>query len=257
MITIGTDVEMFLESGGKFVSAHELLPGTKKEPYPVNGGYVQVDGVAAELNTPPTTTFEEFKESLYTVVDAMKTLVPNHGILPDVTVPVDVLVLPPDVKRLSCESDFDPYMGDLNPTLDEDTPYRSAGGHIHVGGIFPEGMSPRQQWKKATRLSRLMDKYVGVYSVMWDRDDYRRSTYGRAGACRVKEYGVEYRSLSNAWMFNERVMEFVFAQTLKATEALERGEDVNSTYATIINNSLGDHEFFSLDSTAAELRRML
>jgi hypothetical protein len=32
MITIGTDVEMFLGKDGSFVSAHDLIPGTKYDP---------------------------------------------------------------------------------------------------------------------------------------------------------------------------------------------------------------------------------
>mgnify|MGYP001584855390 CR=1 FL=1 len=54
-VTIGTDPEFFLEKDGKPVSAHDLVPGTKHEPYPLgkSGAHVQADGTAVEINIKP------------------------------------------------------------------------------------------------------------------------------------------------------------------------------------------------------------
>ncbi len=38
---------------------------------------------------------------------------------------------------------------------------------------------------------------------MYDKDTERRGMYGKAGAFRPKPYGVEYRTLSNAWLSND------------------------------------------------------
>jgi hypothetical protein len=235
MITIGTDVEMFLGKDGNFVSAHELIPGTKYDPYVVKHGAVQVDGVAAEINIDPAATFQEFRYNLQQVLLQLQGMIPGYEILQLTTVQINLDALPEHVKMLSCETDIDPYTEELNPILDQQVPYRSAGGHIHVGGIFDESDTSSDRWGRALRLSRLMDRYVGVPSLGWDRDQTRRKTYGKAGNCRVKEYGVEYRALSNAWLFEPTIMRFVFDATMKAAKALKDGEDVDHYWRNVIN----------------------
>jgi len=257
MITIGTDVEVFLYGPEGFSPAHNHLTGTKEEPQEVNGGAVQVDGVAAELNTVPASTFEDFEDSLQRVTDSMLDITKGVSILSQVTVPVDLATLPPEFKRLSCMSDMDPYDKDVNPSLNQDFPYRSAGGHIHIGGIWGEGMTKMERYGEGMRLARLMDKYVGVYSLLWDKDNTRRSTYGKAGAFRMKDYGIEYRALSNAWFFMPELREFVFNATLKACDALKRGEDVGTMYRDIINKNDISHQFFWWDHQAQDLEVML
>ncbi len=58
--TYGCDPEVFLMVGDKYVSAHGLFPGTKAEPFKVEKGAVQVDGLALEFNIDPAKTPEEF-----------------------------------------------------------------------------------------------------------------------------------------------------------------------------------------------------
>lgn len=254
MITIGADPEFFLGDKGSFVPAYGLVPGTKWEPHPVTDGAVQVDGVAVEVNTLPTTDFHQFKSNISSIINTAMTFVPGLHILQDSTVTVDVSSCPPEALILGCSPDVDPYTEESNSCGIEGDPRRSAGGHIHIGGIFTDDMSSIDRWRVALRLSRLLDKYVGVYSLLWDKDNHRRSTYGRAGNCRVKDYGVEYRCLSNAWLFNDKVMEFVYNQVHKAVVALNDGEDVTEFYRDIINNSDATSDFFSYDVTAQQLR---
>ena len=45
-VCIGADPELFLKKNGKFHSAYGTIPGTKRKPYPVPGGAVQIDGMA-------------------------------------------------------------------------------------------------------------------------------------------------------------------------------------------------------------------
>jgi hypothetical protein len=237
MITIGTDVEMFLGKDGSFVSAHDLIPGTKYDPYVVKHGAVQVDGVAAEINIDPASTFQEFCYNLQQVLLQLQDMIPGYEILPATTVQIDLDVLPEHVKMLSCETDIDPYTEELNPILDQQVPYRSAGGHIHVGGIFDGADTSSDRWGRALRMARLMDRYLGVPSLGWDKDQIRRKTYGKAGNCRVKEYGVEYRALSNAWLFEPTIMRYVFDATMWAAKALKNGEDGDIYWRSVINDS--------------------
>ena len=52
-ILVGCDPEVFVAKGGKFISAHGMIPGTKKAPHKVERGAVQVDGMALEFNIDP------------------------------------------------------------------------------------------------------------------------------------------------------------------------------------------------------------
>lgn len=256
MITIGADPEVFVAKGGKFVIAHGLIPGNKTHPFPVENGAVQVDGVALEFNINPAQSYHEFQNHLDTVFTTLKGMVPDYDVLEDAAVTLSKEALegvPSEALEVGCSPDVDAYSEELNEGPPEGTDIRAAGGHIHVGGIFPEGASDVEKWNTSLRLSRLLDKYVGVYSVIWDKDDLRRKVYGKAGACRPKPYGVEYRSLSNRWLFDTKLTKFVFDATMEAVAALQRGEDVESRlYQGIINGTDRTHPFFN-DNPKAKL----
>src|SRR3546814_9684922 len=64
-MTFGCDPEVFiLDEYGAPVSPEDFLPGTKEEPYKVNKGAVQVDGMAGEFNIDPAHTFDEFDDNI-------------------------------------------------------------------------------------------------------------------------------------------------------------------------------------------------
>jgi hypothetical protein len=44
----------------------------------------------------------------------------------------------------------------------------------------------------------------------------RKQLYGKAGAYRPKSYGVEYRSLSNFWIFEPELIRWVWRNTERA-----------------------------------------
>ena len=77
-ILVGADPELFLAKNGQFVSAHNLLPGTKYEPFPVKSGAIQVDGMAAEFNIDPVENEDSFLSSLETVLTQLKSMVPDY-----------------------------------------------------------------------------------------------------------------------------------------------------------------------------------
>ena len=61
-ILVGADPEFFVRSKetGELVSAHGLIEGTKKNPIPMGPGHAQVDGMALEINVPPSRNAKEF-----------------------------------------------------------------------------------------------------------------------------------------------------------------------------------------------------
>lgn len=262
MFTLGADPEVFLvDKKGEFACAYGLVPGTKEQPYEVYKGAVQVDGTALEFNIDPASSAEEFVSNLDTVAKQLEGMVsPTYQFLRKVTIqlPKDAKKsLPPEALLIGCNSDVNAYTGEQNEGADPDAPIRSAGGHIHVGGFFSEGANSKTKYEESLRLARLLDKHVGVYSLLWDPDDSRRSIYGAAGSCRLKSFGVEYRTLSNAWLFNRNITRFVWDATELAVEELKKGLDVESQlYREIINAGARTHPFFD-DNPTAELVKAL
>lgn len=260
-ITIGADPEIFVAKQGSFVCAHNMVPGTKTEPFKVNKGAVQVDGMALEFNIDPASDYEEFQNNLDEVQKTLKQMIGDHEFLQQVSVKfeADLLkALPLEAVILGCDPDYNAYTGECNEPPNGEVNMRTVGGHIHIGNIFEEGMKRRDRRSLAMRMGRLMDKYVGIYSILWDKDDDRRSMYGKGGCFRVKPYGMEYRTMSNAWLFNKNITKFVYEGTMKAVKGLIEGEDVKDTfYKDIIDNSDRGNSFFKEDKTHKELMGVL
>ena len=71
--------------------------------------------------------------------------------------------------------------------------------------------------------------------------------YGKAGCIRVKPYGVEYRTLSNAWLNSEELMAWVFRATQAGMAAIMSGNDLSEKYGDI-------REIINTGDKAAALR---
>jgi hypothetical protein len=263
MITIGADPELFAANKDGFVCAHGLIPGTKAQPKKVPDGAIQVDGMALEFNIDPVPydDYKAFQNKLDSVMGSLASFVKGYHFLESVTIQMTKEYkesLPLEATQIGCNPDINAYTEDLNEAPDEHNLFRSAGGHIHVGGIFNESMSEVERFSRAVRLARLMDKHLGVYSLLWDKSVKRREIYGKAGACRFKPYGMEYRTLSNKWIFNKAITRFVFFQTKASVLALERGEDVKDNfYRDIIDGSQFDHDFFKTDFLSRVIQQVL
>jgi len=236
--SIGADPELFLGKGGQFVCAYGVIPGTKENPFPVDKGAIQVDGVAAEFNIDPAYSLAEFKKNLKTVCAALRGYTNGLQFLRKVTVEIDRNKVPEEALVIGCSSDLDPYTGEMNDSPDGETNFRSAGGHVHIGGFFDEGDDNVTKYVKSLKLAKLLDKNLGVYSLLWDKDTRRRQLYGKAGACRLKDFGLEYRCLSNQWLFSPALTNFVYRQVALSVYELRQGLDVQTSFfADIINKS--------------------
>lgn len=206
----GCDPELFVFNGdGEAVCADGLVPGTKDEPFKVECGAVQVDGMAAEFNTDPASSFEEFDHNIVTVLKELKKFLPKGytlQALPSVTFsPEEWAKAPEHAKVLGCSPDFNAWTGSTNPPPnDPDNPtLRTASGHLHIG--WKDGGDPFQEkhMKHCQDLVKQFDWYLGAWSLKKDPDPVRRRLYGKAGALRYKPYGVEYRVLSNFWVMSK------------------------------------------------------
>lgn len=203
----GCDPELFVVNGdGVAVSAEGLIPGTKAEPYKVKYGAVQVDGMAAEFNIDPVENFEDFDRNISSVMKTLKSMLPKGYSLasvPYMDFSEEEWEKAPDIaKVLGCTPDFDAWTGSVNPPPEDlaNPRRRTASGHLHIGWTDDESLGDEGHINNCRDLVKQFDWFLGGWSLQKDTSPHRRVLYGKAGACRYKPYGVEYRVLSNFWV---------------------------------------------------------
>lgn len=249
-IKFGADPEVFIgdPKTASFVSAHPYLPGTKQDPYKVPHGAVQVDGMAAEFNIDPADNYEEFQHNLDSVQNTLKGMIGDHQFLDSASVFFSegfAKTIPPENILLGCDPDYNAWTMDENISPDGAALMRTAGGHVHIGGFPTDDVDDWGHFQTCARLARLMDRHLGVYSILWDKDDKRRAMYGKAGSFRPKPYGMEYRTLSNKWIFNPKLVKFVYDATVRAvTDMFDADADANEHIRNIIDTSDRNNTMF-------------
>lgn len=215
-ILIGSDPELFVFRGEEPFSAIGLLGGSKERPREVPFGAVQEDNVLAEFNINPAQDEDEFVRNLLAVRTTLDLLLPEGlytKVVSSVEYPLDVLeTFGAKAMEFGCDPDFDPYTLTQNETPNVRTGLRTAGGHIHIGYDNPET-------DRSLDIVQTMDVLLGIPSVLMDGDTRRRAQYGKAGAYRLKPYGVEYRVLSNFWLGSEDLMRWAYRTAIKAAQA--------------------------------------
>lgn len=235
-ILIGCDPEVFVKQNGIFKSAHGLIRGDKKNPQIVPNGAVQVDGHALEFNINPASTVDEFVFNVQDVFATMCAMVPGYEVVACPVADFDAAYLkaqPAEANELGCDPDYNGWTGGVNPRPDGDRPMRTASGHIHIGWTDGENTTDASHLNRCNMLVQQLDFYLGLPSVLYDGDVRRREMYGRAGACRYKSYGVEYRTLSNAWLTNKERMAWVYRSAIAAVEQAMSGNLLVAKYGDI------------------------
>lgn len=242
-VTVGADVEVFIgDKAGHIISAEGIIKGSKEEPFRFVEGNnyfgTSLDNVMAEFNIPPATSAEEFSEYINYALSYIQKSISGRGL--------DVFVLPAarlnetylqteNAKVFGCDPDFDAWlMGTINPKptpLEEALNLRSCGGHIHVGYKKPDLLT-------SMRLVRAMDIFLGMPSVVQEPDNERKSLYGRAGAFRQKNYGVEYRTISNYYANSDALCQWVYNNTMEAVEFARRELPISSEEAEAIKAAI-------------------
>jgi len=241
-ILIGADPELFVKQNGVFRSAYGLIPGDKRHPEPVPDGGIQIDGMALEFNINPCSNGDELVHRVHSVLDTLRERVKGYDLA---ITPVAVFEKshfdeqPEKARELGCDPDYNAWTGEENPRPDNTTTMRTAGGHVHVGWRKPEEIDG-EHIGMSYALVRELDFHLGLPSLLYDQESERRAMYGKAGACRIKPYGVEYRSLSNKWISDDGLILWVDRATRNAVESIMKGKFLVNTYGDIqeiINNS--------------------
>lgn len=242
-ILIGCDPEVFVSQNGMFKSAYNLIRGDKKNPQKVKNGAVQVDGMALEFNIDPAATEEEFCINVNEVFRQLELMVPDYQIVVSPVAHFDPQYMkeqPKEALELGCDPDFNAWFGIVNNKPNGDRPMRTASGHVHIGWTEGEDINDGGHIARCEATVRQLDFYLGLPSLFYDNDVLRREMYGKAGCYRPKPYGVEYRTLSNAWLKGEHLMRWVYRATQNGVQNLLNGNRLYEKYGDIqeiINNS--------------------
>ncbi len=220
-ITLGTDPEVFLnDKKGKIISSIGIIEGTKNEPSPIgNGCHIQTDNILTEYCIPPCSTPEEMYNYIQYCFDYTNKKVEEKGLSVKVLASADInpdQLNSDEAKLFGCSPDFNVWLQNINLPPDNNTNLRSCGGHIHIGYSNPNEVTSEE-------IIRALDLFLGVPSMQIDKDTERRKLYGKAGAFRFKDYGVEYRVLSNFWISDINNIGWVFEQVNRAVEFLNKG----------------------------------
>lgn len=230
---LGTDPEIFLcDQTGKHISVIGYINADKWHPMQIPGmaeGFtLQEDNVALEYGVPPAASAQELFDNIDAVMKKSLEYLPNLSFSRlSCTVFDKDQLLTPQAHIFGCEPDFNAWTCEPNPPPNPPHPFmRSAGGHIHV-----------ETKEHPLDVVKAMDLFLGVPSVLMDKGEKRKQLYGKAGAHRPKPYGVEYRTLSNFWIFEKKYMDWVWNSTEKALSNLGVAEKYESVILDAINNN--------------------
>lgn len=246
----GADPELMLCSPeGELISAIPLVPGTKEEPFSVACGALQHDNVMAEFNVSPSGTSEELEHNMREVLkELVKLVAPNRLVVRASAEYPEAALDSDEAKVFGCDPDFDSWTLEMNEFDGTKAlaGFRSAGGHFHIGHK-PATREMLEDPYGKIEVVKMLDVFQGIVSVVLDSDPSapaRRTLYGRAGAHRPKDYGVEYRALGNFWVRSPDLVHLMYELANRAVELTLGGKSQEIVKAIgegriqkIINNS--------------------
>lgn len=233
LATSGSDPEVFVLRGdGTVFPAWEFLKSqsaSKPDGYTINT-QVYWDGFQAECAPASGNCCEGLKarigSGLREILIAARDVDPKAQLTLQSVVAIPAAVMATTSREhsaLGCSPSLNVY-GAKGLVVDDPTILlkRFAGGHIHLGNqAFREP-------ELAARLVRAFDRTVGIASVgMYEGidDPFRRRFYGLAGEYRLPSHGIEYRTLSNAWLCHPAVYYWTYDMIRAASAAVLVGLD--------------------------------
>lgn len=237
MFTIGADIEVPLHNGKHFVSCIGRIGGTKDNPLLTEFGNFQEDNVLAEYAINIANNKDEFVTLVYAGFEELKEFIkPLTPVIESFIEFPEIELMHPKAVEFGCAADACAWTDQINraPNVRAIGNFRTAGGHIHIGH---EEVSHPLFCK---HFVKYLDLYLGVPSLLLENVELtvnRRKFYGAAGAYRRKDYGVEYRSLSNFWIKDKATIAFMYDQVVKAIDAFNLNKLYNGPDVSNILNS--------------------
>lgn len=232
MNMIGTDIEYFVTQQGVISSAIGFIGGSKATPLLVENGNLQEDNVLAEFAVDPCTSADEFVNKIRSVEAQLINKLDSHGLgiirIPSYHFEKEQLIgWGEQALELGCSPDFNAYEMMDNPRPSGLTRLRTAAGHVHFSYEHPNMAT-------TASIIKCLDYTLGLWSVLKDPDTDRRELYGKAGSCRIKAYGGEYRVLSNFWLEDD-------ADIRKVYEITEKVVNNYATYLPLFQGVINEH----------------
>lgn len=237
--SVGSDPELFIQDeNDTMIPAFNFL-GSKANPnytadsyhsgYTENHGHRRLywDGFQAEFETYPSTCLAWQVDSVQAGIKGLlieaKRKYPNAKLSAKTVmdIPFDILQSAMDEHvSFGCMPSYNAYGMKGLQLHGREVPFRSAGGHIHFG-------CGARTTDQVINIIKTLDAILGVACVSmfakWDNPK-RRELYGLAGEYRLPPHGIEYRVLSNAWMFHPLIMNLVFDLSRKVFVFGEQGK---------------------------------
>lgn len=215
-ISIGADPEFFIvnEVDMEAMIALDIVEGTKEKPLKIHEGLpdgfnYHRDNVMVEIGIPPTKDPYTFVDHINTAYQYTNAILHDAG---DIAGGESLAIwrnvshweftagelADPRAQEFGCEPDQDAYEGGVERVAPGNVMgnHRTAGGHIHIGS--DQGFNCPN-----FIVALLCDAYVGAQMENNHIDNGEdHFWYRRPGIYRDKPYGIEYRSPSNSWVFN-------------------------------------------------------
>lgn len=224
-VLIGSDPELFVGNAQGVNFAIGRIGGSKDNPRPCNFGALQEDNVLLEYNIDPCATPEQFRHHIKAVLEQGRDVLREFEL--DVVRGLSSHIFSEETLNeageqawvFGCEPDHNGWTGKVNEFPTTANPLlRTAGGHLHIGFGHMESVTK----KKSREVIQMCDYLLGLPSILLDKDDQRKELYGKAAAMRYKDYGCEYRTLSNFWLFSDELIAWAYDGARAAYE--RRGE---------------------------------
>lgn len=245
LIFLGSDPELFTrDHNGNVSSVAGKLGADKYHKKEISHDVrIQEDNVLVEFDINPHNSFDSFNDNMRRGIEACDVEARKIGNEVDLDICSHIFSADElksfhrDAFVFGCEPDYNALTGMINPKPEApEVGLRTAGGHIHIG--YDNDREVTEHGRAV--LGVMCDYFLGMPSILLDSDDRRKELYGKAGACRYKTYGIEYRVLSNFWTTKERNRLWAWEQAHKA-----------------YLNSLEDYKILSKIVTPQEVQRVI
>lgn len=226
---VGCDPEVFLEDKDGINIPAFLLMYSKKDA--ARFGYTYYwDGFAAEFNTQPTGCLayqvDNIQNGLKQIYLRLKEGDKNGKLSLRNTIEVSKGRMETSTEEqleLGCLPSLNAYgLTGKKVANGKDLTTRFTGGHLHFG------IGNQKTQQQYINIVKSLDKIMGVACVsLFQGIDTptRREYYGLPGEYRLPPHGLEYRTLSNAWLAHPLMAHLVFDLSRKALVLAEKGAD--------------------------------
>lgn len=216
---VGCDPEIFVEDeNGVVLPAFKFL-GSKKKPDLFAQNTIYWDGFQAEFTTIPVGCLAYEVDYIQQGIDGVSRLAKKYNPKAKLSVKT-VMDIPQEMLNdakeehveFGCMPSLNAYGIKGKALPGREVPFRPVGGHIHFG-------CGKLEDEEVVNGIKALDAILAVACVsLFEKydDPRRRQLYGLPGEYRLPPHGVEYRTLSNAWMVHPLITHLVFDLSRKA-----------------------------------------